>query len=97
MTETNKGTAMVVVLVYIMIVAILCSSVLAFSSQHYKLISQRVDKFQNYYLAKGGLLGAVLGGLGGTFNVDPADTTTGVTVSTTNIGGTVYIQCERDY
>jgi len=79
----NKGTALIVTMVYLIIVALICVAALSFSSAHYKLMSQRVDKFQNAYLAEGGLY---LGVYQGT-NVNPVQLISTDPNSTVSITG----------
>jgi hypothetical protein len=78
-------------MVYLIIVTLLCVVALSFSSSHYRLMSQRVDKFQNMYYSEGGLyLG--LAGFSGTTQIDAADVSSTVVVSTTS-----GIQSQRTY
>lgn len=84
---SNKGTALIVTMIYLVIVAILCTVVLGFSSGHYRLMSQRVEKFQKAYYAEGGLyLG--LAGTTGTYYISPGDTDSSVTIRES--GGQIY-------
>ena len=79
----NKGTALIVTLVYIVIVSIICVSVLGFGVQHYMLMSQRVDKFQNMYYAEGGLYLGICRGARGTVAIDTTSPNSTVTISDT--------------
>ena len=89
----NKGTALIVTLVYLIIAAILCVCVLAFSVGQYKLITQRFDKTKNLYLAEGGLYAGLYGQRGGiTIQNDQGSQT--VTISEPVAG---QIRSERTY
>ena len=66
----NKGTALIVTMVYLIIVTLICAVALGFSSSHYRLMSQRVDKFQNFYYAEGGLYMGASGLTSTNFVVD---------------------------
>ncbi len=91
----NKGVAILITFVYLIIVALICATVLLFSHRHYTLISQRYDKFRNMYYVEGGFyMGAEgLAPSSTTFIVDPnagdigpgVQSTVGVT---TNINAT---------
>lgn len=71
--NTNKGTALIITMVYLIVVAIICVAVLAFSSGHYKLITQRIDRFQSFYYAEGGLYLGVFSGTRGNVLIDTAN------------------------
>ncbi len=65
MIRNEKGIALAVTLIYLIIIFILCVSALLFSVGHYKLITQRIDRAINMYLAEGGLyLGLTTGRMG---------------------------------
>ena len=88
----NKGTALIVTMIYLIIITIICAAVLSFSSGHYRFVSQRVDKFQNVYYSEGGLyLG--LTGARGIYYIQPGDANT--TVNVTSSSGNP--QARRDY
>lgn len=91
MAMNNRGAALIVTMVYLIIVSIICAAVLAFSSGHYQLISQRVDKFQNMYYSEGGLyLGLYQGTGSGTVTIDTSNPATTVTVNGTLTSTRIY-------
>jgi len=61
---SDKGTALIVTMIYLIIVAIICTVVLSFSSGHYRLMSHRVEKFQKMYYAESGLYLGLAGATG---------------------------------
>lgn len=78
----NKGTAIIITLIYIMIIAILCTSVLAFSAQHYMLMSNRVERATNLFYAEGGLYMGLVGKMD-PIKIEATDPGTEVTLSLT--------------
>lgn len=60
----NNGTALIITMVYLIIVSIVCAVVLTFSSGHYKLITDRVNRFQSIYYSEGGLYLGIYGSTG---------------------------------
>jgi type II secretory pathway component PulK len=84
----NKGTAIIITLVYLFIVTIICAAVLGFSLRHYRLTSQRVERAMNLYYAEAGIY-AGLAGVTGDIKVfpdvtDPLDQRYGVVKVTIN-------------
>ena len=69
---SDKGTALIVTMVYLIIVAVVCAVVLGFSSGHYRLMTQRVEKFQKTYYAEGGLYLGLFGATG-QYQIYPGD------------------------
>jgi len=90
----NKGTALIVTMVYLIVVALICAVALGFSSGHYRLINQRVDKFQNFYYAEGGLYMGLSGLTSTNFIVD-TDNAANSTVNISTAGGN--LQSKRTY
>ena len=92
----HKGTALIVTMVYLIIVTLICAVALGFSSSHYRLMSQRVDKFQNFYYAEGGLYMGASGVISTSFIVD-TDATDINNNSTVVISTTSGLQSKRTY
>lgn len=74
----NKGTALIITLVYLIVVTIICVSVLGFSSGHYRLMSYRVDRMQNLYYAEGGLYMGLVGTRGAIY-IQPGNNEVNIT------------------
>lgn len=87
----KKGTALIVTMVYLIVVSIICAVVLGFSSGHYRLMSQRVEKFQNMYYAEGGFYLGLNSGVTGNATVDIN------TNATVDISRASEIQSKRHY
>jgi hypothetical protein len=89
----NKGTALIITLVYLIITSIICTAVLFFSSRHYGLTSQRIERSLNLYYSESGLYSGIMGTTG-TITVfpdisDPRDPRYNITVAIDAMGGNV--------
>ena len=89
----KKGTALTIVLVYLMSVTVLCAAILAFSSQHYKLMSQRVLRAEGISVADGGLYKGIVDGKRGSIDIDSRV----VDISVANVGGSDYLESTSTY
>lgn len=78
--QAKKGTALIITMIYLMIIAVICAIALSFSSGHYKLLTDRVNRFQSVYYSEGGMYLGIVGSTG-IFYIESGNTDSRVGVS----------------
>ena len=92
----KKGTAILVTMVYLIIVAIICAAVLLFSHKHYGLITHRYERLRNIYCVEGCLYSGIIGDTG-NFTIEPyANVAPGVELPKAFVNVTDYEEIDPD-